>query len=331
MAEPEARLDIDLPHAARIWNYWMGGEDNFPSDRAAGEAVAGVYPEIVIMARQSRGFLIRAVRHLAAEAGVRQFLDIGSGLPTDTNVHQVAHEVDPAAKVVYVDHDPMVLVHGRALLADEKTTTVIEADLRRPGEILGHRVVRERIDFTEPVGLLLLSVLHHVHDSEDPVGITGTLREALPSGSHLAILHFWDSADEHPRISEKARQAEQLFNDIMGTGCWRRRAEIQHRDRQIRHRRPVQPRLHRTALTVDPQRSGQDGGRLGDSGLHLVGCCPDRRVVHRQHQPGQRGRTATDPGLRHGRFGRRRHRASRRRRRAPSPGAPPRACATACR
>jgi hypothetical protein len=219
-------IDVTRPNVARVYDYMVGGKDHFAIDRMAAERALAIMPDAREAGRACRAFLRRSVRYLAAEAGIRQFLDIGSGLPTDTNVHQVAHGVDPAARTVYVDNDPMVLVHGRALLADEETTTVIEADIREPRKILDHDEVRGRLDFTRPIGLLLFSVLHHVHDSEDPAAITATLREALPSGSYLGIIHFWDPAEEHPRISAKVREAERMFNETMGTGRWRRREEI---------------------------------------------------------------------------------------------------------
>jgi S-adenosyl methyltransferase len=220
-------IDITKPNVARVYDFMVGGKDHFAIDRMVAERALAIMPDAREAGRACRAFLRRAVRYLAADGGIRQFLDIGSGLPTDTNVHQVAHHVDPASRVVYVDNDPMVLVHGRALLAHNTTSTVIEADIRSPQDILGHRVVRDRLDFTKPIGLLLLSILHHVHDSEDPGGIAATLRDALPSGSYLAIIHFWDPAEERPHISAKVREAERVFNETMGTGRWRRRAEIE--------------------------------------------------------------------------------------------------------
>ncbi len=217
---------MSVPNVARMYDYWLGGKDNFAADREAAERSMELVPQLPWLARENRGFLGRAVR-FCADAGITQFLDIGSGLPTQANVHQVAHEVDPAARVVYVDNDPMVLAHGRALLADEQTTTVIQADIRSPEEILEDKVVREYIDFSQPVGLLMLSILHHVNDPEDPAGIAATLRAALSSGSHLAIIHFWDPRDEHPHISAKVREAERVFNETLGTGRWRTRKEIE--------------------------------------------------------------------------------------------------------
>jgi SAM-dependent methyltransferase len=230
MAENEVAppgVDITRPSVARVYDYFVGGKDHFAIDRMVAERALAIMPDAQEAGRACRAFLRRAVRHMAAEAGIRQFLDIGSGLPTGTNVHQVAHEVDPAARVVYVDIDPMVHAHGRALLAGDDTTALVEGDVRAPEAVLAHPVVRERLDLTRPVGLLLLSILHHVNDAEEPGRIAATLRAALPSGSHLALIHFWDPAAEQPRISAKVREAEKIFNETMGTGRWRRRTEIQ--------------------------------------------------------------------------------------------------------
>ncbi|MFC7532655.1 SAM-dependent methyltransferase [Actinoplanes sp. GCM10030250] len=192
-------VDISTPSIARVYDFMVGGKDHFAVDRMAAQRALEIMPDAQEAGRACRAFLRRVVRFLAADAGVRQFLDIGSGLPTETNVHQVAHAVDPEARVVYADIDPMVLVHGRALLAGDDTTALIEADIRSPEGILGHPVVRERLDFTQPVGLLLFSILHHLHDTEDPGAIAATLRDALPPGSYLAIIHFWDPGMSTPR------------------------------------------------------------------------------------------------------------------------------------
>ena len=219
-------IDITKPSIARVYDYMVGGKDHFAIDRVVAERSLDLMPDAKEAGRACRAYLGRVVRYLAGEAGIQQFLDIGSGLPTKTNVHQVAHELNPAARVVYVDNDPMVLAHGRALLADEETSTVIQADIREPEQILSHPVVAEYLDFTRPVGLLLLSILHHINDDEDPERIARVLRDALPSGSYLAIIHFWDPADEHPDVSAKTRDAERVFNENLGTGRWRTRKEI---------------------------------------------------------------------------------------------------------
>jgi SAM-dependent methyltransferase len=223
---PPPGVDVTKPSVARVYDYFIGGKDNFAIDRMVAEQSLKFVPDARAAGRACRAFLGRAVRLLAGEVGISQFLDIGSGLPTRSNVHQVAQEINPSARVVYVDNDPMVLAHGRALLADETRTTVVQADLRNPREILEHPVVREYLDFTKPVGLLLLSILHHINDSEDPRQIARILRDALPSDSHLAIIHFWDPGAEHPRISTKVHEAERVFNQTLGTGRWRSRDEI---------------------------------------------------------------------------------------------------------
>ncbi|MEU4564624.1 SAM-dependent methyltransferase [Actinoplanes sp. NPDC023936] len=191
-------LQPDVPHAARIWNYWMGGTDNFPADRAAGDGVAQVYPEIVLMARQSRRFLIRAVRYLAAEAGIRQFLDIGTGLPTMQNTHEVAQEVAPESRVVYVDNDPLVLLHARDLMghvARDGRTVHVDADYHDPERILAE--AREVLDFAEPVGVMFMGVLGYEPDLTVVASIVDRVMDATPSGSHLVL---WDGTDTTPAV-----------------------------------------------------------------------------------------------------------------------------------
>lgn len=202
-AELAAKLEPEVPHAARIWNYWMGGKDNFQADRAAGDAVAEVYPEIVVMAQQSRRFLVRAVRYLAAEAGIRQFLDIGTGLPTMQNTHAVAQGIAPESRIVYVDNDPMVLAHARALLvgSPEGLTRYIHADLRDPQAVL--RQADEHLDLSQPVAVLLFGVMGHVGDDDEAVAIIRALLDAVPSGSYLALS---DGTDTSAAVVESHRQ-----------------------------------------------------------------------------------------------------------------------------
>jgi hypothetical protein len=185
-------VDASVPHSARIWNYWLGGEDWFPVDRAAGDQFRGVFPGIVQVARASRPFLARAVRYLAGEAGIRQFLDIGTGLPTANNTHQVAQAVAPESHVVYVDSDPVVLVHARALLTStpEGATDYVDADLREPEKIL--RAAAETLDFGQPVGLMLLGILGHITDDAELRAILDRLLAALASGSYLVA---YDGSD----------------------------------------------------------------------------------------------------------------------------------------
>jgi O-methyltransferase involved in polyketide biosynthesis len=182
-------MDPSVSHSARIWNYWLGGKDNYAVDRAAGDRVAQMLPIIVVQARADRAFLGRAVRYLAGEAGIRQFLDIGTGLPTADNTHEVAQRVAPESRIVYVDNDPLVLVHARALLtsSSEGKTDYIEADLRNPGEILAQAA--RTLDPAQPTALLLLGILHHIPDTAQAQSIVRQLTSALAPGSFLAINH----------------------------------------------------------------------------------------------------------------------------------------------
>lgn len=190
-SSPSSRIDPTVPHAARRYDYWLGGKDNFAADRESGDAVAAAYPAIRTTVIENRRFLQRATRHLAAEAGVRQFLDIGTGIPTSPNVHEIAQATTPESRVVYVDNDPIVLAHARALLtsAPEGATAYVDADLRDPERILEHPDVLATLDLTRPVGLMLVAVLHFLRDSDDPYGVARRLIEAIPSGSYVAISH----------------------------------------------------------------------------------------------------------------------------------------------
>lgn len=181
------RIDTSVAHPARRYNYWLGGKDNFAADRASADAIAAAWPSAPVAARENRRFLGRAVRFLAGEAGIRQFLDIGTGLPTAGNTHEVAQAIAPTARVVYVDNDPMVMVHARALLtsAPEGATAYLEADLRDPGHILDHPDLRATLDLTQPVGLMLVAVLHFVHGEGAALPIVRELLAALPRGSYL--------------------------------------------------------------------------------------------------------------------------------------------------
>ncbi|MEO3807972.1 SAM-dependent methyltransferase [Sphaerisporangium sp. B11E5] len=221
-----AEIDTTKPSIARVYDWFLGGKDNFAVDRQVAEAALKIAPGAKEAGQQNREFLQRVVHHMAAEAGIRQFIDIGSGLPTQGNVHQVAQEIDPSARVVYVDNDPMVLVHGRALLATNGSTTVIQADARDPRAILESDQVKEFIDFSEPVGLLMLSILHHLNDAEDPAGVAATLRAPLVSGSFVAVSHFCNPGEVDPAASQQATTVEKVFNENLGTGRWRTLDEI---------------------------------------------------------------------------------------------------------
>ena len=182
-------FDTSVAHVARVYNYWLGGKDFFPADRAAGEQAIKAFPDIVLSARANRAFLARAVSFLAGEAGIRQFLDIGTGIPSANNTHEVAQSVAPESRIVYVDNDPVVLTHARALLASDPagTTDYIDADLREPERILAGAA--QVLDFSRPVAVMLMAILQHVSDEDDPYRVVGTLLDAVPSGSFLALSH----------------------------------------------------------------------------------------------------------------------------------------------
>lgn len=183
---PGAGIDQSVPHSARVWNYWLGGKDNFQADRQVGDQFAELYPDITVVARSSRGFLTRAVTYLAGEVGIRQFLDVGTGLPTVDNTHEVAQRAAPDSRIVYVDNDPMVLVHARALLTgtSQGATEYLAADLHEPEAIL-EQAARTTLDLAQPVGLILMNILGHVPDLGDAAAIVRRLMGGLPSGSHL--------------------------------------------------------------------------------------------------------------------------------------------------
>jgi SAM-dependent methyltransferase len=181
-------LKPDVPNVARMYDYYLGGKDNFAADRAAGDQVVAAMPNVLAFTRANRRFLARAVTLLARQ-GIRQFLDIGSGLPTQENTHEIAQRTVPGSRVVYVDNDPVVLVHGRALLADNPHTTVVRADLRDPKGIIDHPELRTQLDFDQPVAVLLLAILHFIPDDANPARIVATLRESLAPGSYLVITH----------------------------------------------------------------------------------------------------------------------------------------------
>jgi S-adenosyl methyltransferase len=199
-------FDTSVAHQARIYDYLLGGKDNYAADRAAVEAGLKVWPEAAHSARANRAFLGRAVRYLAGEAGMRQFLDLGTGIPTAGNTHQVAQAIAPETRVVYVDYDPIVLAHARALLTSHAAgaTDYIEADLRDTGTILSEAA--ERLDFTKPVAVTLLAILHAIPDADDPHSIVAQLMHAVPPGSYLAI--------SHPGLDLLSQETTDRFRDV---------------------------------------------------------------------------------------------------------------------
>ena len=204
---PSPEIDTTVSHSARVWDYWLGGKDNYPVDREVGDRIAEVLPDIVRQARADRVFLGRVVRYLAGEEGIRQFLDIGTGLPTVDNTHEVAQRVDPECRIVYVDNDPLVLAHAQALLSSspEGATDYIHADLHDPADVIAGAA--RTLDFSEPVAVTMLGVLWHVLDDDDAKAIITSLMQALPPGSYLAL--------NHPTLEitgEKMAQAIQYWN-----------------------------------------------------------------------------------------------------------------------
>ncbi|GIE98522.1 hypothetical protein Ari01nite_59870 [Paractinoplanes rishiriensis] len=199
-------LDTNTPHTARIWNYWLGGKDNFAADRAVGDQVTAAFPHVGLYAQLSRAYLTRAVAFLAGEVGIRQFLDVGTGLPTADNTHEVAQRIAPDSKIVYVDNDPLVLAHARALLtsSSQGTTTYIDADLHDPEAILER--AGKTLDFAQPVALLMMGVLGHVEDDAEAKAIVDAFLSRLPSGSYFAI---YDGADTIKEITDNLA----LWND----------------------------------------------------------------------------------------------------------------------
>jgi S-adenosyl methyltransferase len=205
-------FDTSVAHIARVYNYWLGGKDNYAADREAGDATIAAYPDLVASVRANRAFLARTVRYLANEAGIRQFLDIGTGIPTANNTHEVAQSVTPDCRVVYVDNDPIVLAHARALLTStpQGATSYIDADLRDTATILGQAAAT--LDFDKPVAVMLIAILHLIADDDDPYGIVTTLLDAVPAGSYLALSHV--ASDIAPeQQAEAARRYNQRAHD----------------------------------------------------------------------------------------------------------------------
>jgi len=202
-------IDSSVPHSARIWNYWLGGKDNYAVDRAAGDAWLALQPEVVDIARETRAFLGRTVRHLAGEVGIRQFLDIGTGLPTADNTHEVAQRVAPDARIVYVDNDPLVLAHARALLTStpEGQTRYLHADMHDHEALI--EGATEILDLDEPVAVYFIGVLGHVTDLDDARGLVRNLMDRMPSGSYLTLCDSVHDSDDGAR----AQQAEEDYAD----------------------------------------------------------------------------------------------------------------------
>jgi hypothetical protein len=188
---PQPRIDTSVPHPARRYNYWLGGKDNFEADRASGDAIAAMFPTVRTAAIENRRFMRRAITFLAADAGVRQFLDIGTGIPARDNMHEVAQAIAPTSRVVYADNDPIVMAHARALLdsGPDGATAYMEADLREGIQVLRHPEVTQTLDLSQPVALLLVAILHFLSEKDGPYDIVADLVRELPSGSYLVASH----------------------------------------------------------------------------------------------------------------------------------------------
>ncbi|MDR0346349.1 MAG: SAM-dependent methyltransferase [Nocardiopsaceae bacterium] len=200
--QPPGKIDITVPHSARIWNYWLGGKDNYEIDRKVGEQVAQLYPGIRATARVSRALQIRVIGYLAGEAGIRQFLDVGTGLPTADNTHQVAQRIAPECRIVYVDNDPVVLAHARALLTSspEGATAYADANMHDSAHVMAEAA--RTLDFTQPIALMLNGIIGHVEDDDEARACVRRLVDALPSGSYLAMSDGTNAEDSAVRSSE---------------------------------------------------------------------------------------------------------------------------------
>ncbi len=210
ISESAPAFDTSVAHIARVYNYWLGGKDNFAADRAAAEQAMAAYPDIALSARANRAFLRRAVHFLAGEVGIRQFLDIGTGIPSANNTHEVAQAVAPESRIVYVDNDPVVLAHARALLTStpDGATDYIDADLRSTGAILADAA--KTLDFSQPVAIMLMAILQHLSEQDDPYAVVGDLLAAVPSGSYLALSHPAKDI-EAEKMAEMANRLNQMM------------------------------------------------------------------------------------------------------------------------
>ena len=217
-----AAFDTNEAHIARVYDYWLGGKDNFAADRAAGDAVIQAYPGVTATVRANRAVLARMVRYLAGKAGIVQFLDIGTGIPAANNTHEVAQSITPDARVVYVDNDPIVLAHARALLTSGPVgvTSYLDADLRDPGPILDQAA--NTLDFSRPVAVILMGVMHLISDEDDPAGIVATLKRAVPPGSYLALSHPAADIDADAMADAQQRQNQMQAEQV----TFRRRDEV---------------------------------------------------------------------------------------------------------
>jgi S-adenosyl methyltransferase len=208
-------FDTSVAHMARVYNYWLGGKDNFAADREAGDLAMAAYPNTVASVRANRAFLARSVRYLAAGAGIRQFLDIGTGIPTENNTHEVAQGIAPGARIVYVDNDPIVLTHARALLTSNPAgaTAYIDADLRDTEAILAQAA--GTLDFSQPIAIMLIAILHLIGDDDSPHAIVRRLMDAVPPGSYLALSHVASDIDDEPTDEIGRRLNQRMAHQVL--------------------------------------------------------------------------------------------------------------------
>ncbi|MPZ89012.1 MAG: SAM-dependent methyltransferase [Nitriliruptorales bacterium] len=251
-AVPPPEIDTSVAHPARVWDFWLGGKDHYPADREVGEQILKALPDFAVIARADREFLGRAVRYLAGEAGIRQFLDIGTGIPTANNTHEVAQVVAPESRVVYVDNDPVVLAHARALLTSspQGVTRYIDADLREPGSII--EAAAQTLDLEQPVAITLLGIMEFIPSTGEARGIVNRLMDAVPSGSYLAITHpvpgqamnkaarLWNESGATPVTIRGEEESTSLFDglEVLDPGIvqlphWRPDPDTQYADRDF--------------------------------------------------------------------------------------------------
>lgn len=262
---PAGQTATERPTSAGIYDYLLGGDAHTAVDRAAAEKIITILPEIADGALANRGFLQRAVRTLTAECGITQFLDIGAGLPTQRNTHDVVLEAVPDGRVVYVDIDPVVVARAEKLLTDVPTATVIQSDIRQPGAILDHPETRRLIDFSQPVGLLMVAVLHFVPDDDDPWQLVKRYMEAVPSGSYLALSH---SAVASQVSDDTRRRGMQAYSAVPSQPTDRSRTEIERFFDGLEILPPypgAEPAVTFIGLwgAEDPEQADSDGSRLG--------------------------------------------------------------------
>ncbi|SNQ49459.1 conserved hypothetical protein [Frankia canadensis] len=255
-------LQVDVPHPARMYDYFLGGKDNFPADRETGDQVIKVFPNSRNVVRQNRMFMNRSTRYLAAEAGIRQFLDIGTGIPTSPNLHEVAQSITPGARVVYTDNDPIVLTHARALLTGtrEGRTAYIDADLRDTSRILQASQLHETLDLTEPIALSVIAIFHFIPNTDDPYGIMSRLVDLLPSGSYVSLTHLTPDFDPAMRDVERTYLSRGMSMHL------RTRAEVERFFAGLEIVEPGLRVVHRWRPDLaDPRDALPSGEEVGDS------------------------------------------------------------------